>query len=155
MNSQMLFIAPKDTRKLEGNSFTWNLGAGPIHAETTSFALHFFPPTAKYTWFLSASTGFVSTDTWFYFQIGVDYVSDEVMDATYTLEGGFSFVHVHSLPDRPGWVVMVYADRAELTIRLDPKGGTAKGHFIAHFETDGYDMHPTGTFELIRDDMKN
>ncbi|SCW65301.1 MULTISPECIES: hypothetical protein [unclassified Pseudomonas] len=149
------FYFPKDEHQRLNGSFSWYLGPTLVHARSTSFLLRLSPPPREHTWFLTGTADYPSTGDYFYFQIGVDYVSEEVMDASYTLEGGFSFRHTHSIPGQPGWFQSVRADSAELTIRLDPVGGTAKGNFTAHFNTDGYDMHPTGTFDLIRDDMKN
>ncbi|NUT79630.1 hypothetical protein [Pseudomonas brassicacearum] len=151
MNSQSFFIPKEKTLKATGNSFIWNLGTGPVSAESTLFYLHIYPPTGEKSWSLSGSTGSGPEENFFLFGFAIPYVSDEIMDASYTMEGGLTFHHIHSIPAPPGFYGFqtVSADKAELTIRLDPIKGTAKGDFSALFKTDGYRLNPTGTFDLI------
>ncbi|MEX0161644.1 hypothetical protein MRBLPD1_000095 [Pseudomonas brassicacearum] len=156
MDSHSFFIPHKKTRKLAGNSFTWNFGTTPINAENTLFYLNVYQSTGEKSWSFRGSTGSAEDENNSSLGFSIPYVSDEVMDASYTMEGGLRFSHIHSIPAPPGFTGfrVVRADKADLTIRLDPVKGTAKGHFTALFRTDGYRLNPTGTFELIRDDQK-
>ena len=152
MNSQSFFIPKEKTLKATGNSFIWNLGTGPVSAESTLFYLHTYPPTGEKSWSISGGTGSAPEENYFSFGFSIPYVSDEIMDASYTVEGGLRFRHVHSIPAPPDFYgfQVVSADKAELTIRLDPIKGTAKGDFTALFKT--YRLNPTGTFDLTLGD---
>ncbi|WP_434557842.1 hypothetical protein J3P95_16325 [Pseudomonas sp. Z5-35] len=148
MNSQIFYIPEKEPRLIEGNSFTWDVGAGLVTAEHTKLILHNHPLDRGWTFY--GRTGSGSECTHFSFKLFIPYAGDEVLDATYTHEGGLSFSHLYSgtLPD---FYRLATTKSAELTIKLDPRRGTATGNFTALIEKEGQEMRPTGAFELIRD----
>ncbi|UZE25526.1 hypothetical protein LOY67_09025 [Pseudomonas sp. B21-056] len=155
MNTQTLFIPKDKTPTLKENVFTWNLSGNPIVANKAFFYLHVFPPTGEKSWAFSGSTGALEEENLFIFGFSVPYISEDVFDNSYTLDGGLHFYHGHSIPAPEGFwgYQVVTADSAELSVRLDPVKRTASGDFAAVFRTDGYRLDPRGTFNLRMDDQ--
>ncbi|MFJ2364702.1 hypothetical protein ACIPIN_13580 [Pseudomonas sp. NPDC087697] len=151
MSRHAIFIPIDNYVQSPDNNFNWNFGGSIIEADRTLFMLHTFPGTGEREWLFTGLTGTPVQGNVFEFGIAVPYIDDDVMERTYTLEDGLSFSHMHSIPILPGAVSFVYADSAELTIRLDPINGTVQGDYKATFRT--HRLMPGGTFKLKRTDQ--
>ena len=94
-----------------------------------------------------ARTGSHLTNDLFHYIFQFDYIDDNVIDKTLNLgEQGLTFEHYYSIGN-PKYNV-IDALSAKVSIRLDPKNNTFKGHFEATFGSNV--KSPNGEFDLTR-----
>jgi hypothetical protein len=130
------------------NPFRWYLGSGqPILASRAFFEEQRSP--LRHDWFFFATTGTPAENNIFSFGIFIPYEDVDLLEKTYTLANGLSFIHGHSKPEWYGAQDSFLAEKkAELSVRLDRIKGTAVGDFNGEITTDCYQLKLTGTFDF-------
>ena len=153
MSAFPIFFPDDHKSQAAGNDFHWRFTGEPINAESTIFRADLAGPAIKH-WIFYGSTGSTVNGTFFAFQFSVPYEGEGLLEKTYKIGDGqwFYVFHIHSVPPAPNFTSTL-ADKAELTIRLDPAKGTVHGDFNAIFYSGGYRMNPIGTFDLKRADQ--
>ena len=147
-------IFPDDHKsQAAGNDFHWRFTGEPIYAESTLFTAFRGGPGID-NWVFQGSTGKTEDGTFFALQFSVPYEGEDLLEKTYKIGDGqqLTVFHFHSVPPAPNFTSTL-AEKAELTIRLDPVKGTVHGDFNANFYSGGYRMNPVGTFDLKRADQ--
>ncbi|MBD9610285.1 hypothetical protein IB245_02090 [Pseudomonas sp. PDM02] len=153
MSAFPIFFPDDHKSQAAGDDFHWRFTGAPIYAEFTLFRA-FLGGTGIDNWVFYGSTGSTDHGTFFALQFLVPYEGDDLLEKTYKIGDGqqLTVFHFHSVPPAPNFT-SILADKAELTIRLDPVKGTVHGDFNANFDREGYRMNPIGTFDLKRADQ--
>jgi hypothetical protein len=152
MSSHTIYVPRSNSPVILENQFHWQFGSNPeVTAERSLFYLAEHPITGERAWSIFGATGLISGGNYFAYSMSFPYINDAPLKATYTLKDKLSFKHSHSSPapeDFDGWTT-VDADKAKLTIDLDPSRGIAVGTFEANFKSHGYRTQPIGRFNLV------
>ena len=102
------------------------------------------------SWSFTGRTGSYSSENNFSVTLLIPYNGEELFERTYKLGDGqgLESFHQYWLPPFPGFDVIGsdQANNVELTVRLDPRKGTAEGNFIADFKKRRVSI--TGKFNL-------
>ena len=152
MSSHTIFIPQANSPVILENQFHWQFGSNPeVTAERSLFYLAEHPITGERGWSISGAIGSISLRNYFAYSMLIPYENDAPINATYTLDDKLSFKHSHSSPAPEGFegFTTVDANKAILTIKLDPSRGIAVGTFEANFKSHGYRTQPIGRFNLV------
>lgn len=157
MDSSTLYLPKTGHTPEHAGRLVWRLDNGPdVYAERTSFGLGEFPPgSGQRYWALSGSTGNPELETYFYFQIIIDYQKGPFENITFKLGDHklLSMGHAYSIPAPPGFygIQTVEADSGQTTLSLDLETGTIDGRFESVYRT--LRLAPKGHFRMTRDDQ--
>ncbi|MEB2517351.1 hypothetical protein SOP85_18170 [Pseudomonas sp. YuFO20] len=129
-------------------TFRWRLDSELDWTEATTARAELWSLSGgRKKWCVYARKGSHLTNDLFHYIFQFDYIDENIIDKTLNLgEQGLTFEHYYSIGN-PKYNV-IEALSAKVSIRLDPKNNTFKGHFEATFGSNV--KSPNGEFDLTR-----